>query len=134
MLGKTFRLVIQNATGSALGAGDTATVTGILKNFSSSGVLTFSTTQTLFNTSIASLASNGYQYGTAFDNSASGAQWLEGDLLAVVTITPATGQLNWWIQESPDGGTTWPADGQGEPIGSQTVKATGAQPNYEMSI
>ena len=132
MLGKTFRLVFQNATGSALGASDAATVTGILKNFSSSGVLTFSATQTLFNTSVASLASNGYAYGTTFDNSS--VAYLEGDLLATATLTPAAGQCNWWIQESPDGGTTWPANGNGELIGVMTVTATGAQPNINMSI
>lgn len=131
MLGQTWRIVVQNATGSPLGASDTITVVGVPWAFNSSGAVTYGAEVTLVPaTSGNSLASNAYYHGaTQSSNTNVGVK-----MLLEANITPSAGQLNFWYQESPDGGTTWPADGQGNSIGVMTVTATGAQPTQQTEV
>jgi hypothetical protein len=132
MLPATIRYQVQNATGVAFGAADTLTLTGKhLQLTFSTGVMAFTTQSTpLAAASGNSLASGGFATSATIDTTASGTQtYVQGDLLLSATISTATpaGNLNVYMQESPDGGTTWPANGQGQLIGWMVCSATGAQ-------
>ncbi|MEO7481094.1 MAG: hypothetical protein ABIT70_10830 [Sulfuriferula sp.] len=131
MFGKTYRFVVQNSTGVALAATDSIVITGIRKNFSSSGVLTFevvSPASTVV-TGGASLASAGFLLGATQDNTAAGTQWLEGDFHITASINTATpnGNLNIYYQTSEDGGATWPDNGRGILVGSLAFTAVGTE-------
>jgi hypothetical protein len=132
MLPATVRYQVQNATGVAFGAADTLTLTGKhLQVTPSTGAMDFTSQMTpLAAASGNSLASGGFVNSAAIDTTAGGTQkCLQGDFLLLATITTATpaGNLNVYMQESPDGGTTWPANGQGQLIGWMVCSATGAQ-------
>lgn len=127
MITATWRLVAYNATGVALGASDSITVTGTLSSVSSTGTLS-ETTNTSLVSGGASLTSAGTLLGST-QNATPGTTWmLEADCFATATISTATpaGAVNLYVQFSQDGGTTWPATAQGGIfIGSLTFIAVG---------
>lgn len=127
MITSTWRLICYNATGVALAATDSITITGTLSSVSSTGALS-ETTNTSLVSGGASLASAGTLVGST-ENATPGTAWLvEGDLTASATISTATpaGPINFYVQFSQDGGVTWPATAQGGLfIGSLNFTAVG---------
>ncbi|MHB8914428.1 MAG: hypothetical protein ACYC4K_01295 [Thiobacillus sp.] len=132
MLNATYRIQVQNSTGAAFGASDTISVLGVLYSFSSTGVLTYSAETTLLpTTSGNSLAAGAFANGATQTGNTN----LGGNAIATASITPTpTGNLNFFLQISPDGGTTWPANGQGQLIGVMSCTVAGVQPNIQMSF
>ena len=132
MIPQTWRIQVQNATGVALAAADTISVTGQGRYVSSAGALTYGAQTTFLpSTSGNSLASGGFANGSAQTNTL----FFGLDLLASAAISTATpaGNLNFFLQYSPDAGTTWPDNGQGQLVGVMYCTATGTQGNIEMS-
>lgn len=120
MLQTTYRFAVKNATGSALGAGDTLTITAKRWKFNSSGALTPEASEaTVFNASVASLANNAWVTGATIDNSTDG--YLGGEFVITPSITPA-GNVEVWMHYSTDGGTTWNSNGYGQFVA--TVSST----------
>ena len=132
MIPQTWRIQVQNATGVALGATDTIEVTGQGWYISSTGVLTYgANTIYLPATSGNSLASAGFANGATQTNTNFTGLELIGEA-TISTATPA-GNLNFFLQYSPDAGTTWPANGVGTLIGVMYCTATGAQGNIQLA-
>ena len=131
MIPQTWRIQVQNATTVLFAATDTITVTGQGKYVSSAGALTYGANTTFLpSTSGNNLAIGGFANGPTQTNTL----FFGLDLIASASITPTpAGNLNFFLQYSPDGGTTWPANGIGELIGVMYCTATGTQGNIEMS-
>jgi len=133
MLPKTIRFQAKNNTGVAFGASDTIKLTGKYAEFTlSTGVPDFTTEATIFNgtTDGNSLASGAVISSSAIDTSATDTKMaLQFDGLLIVSISTATpaGNLDVYMQESPDAGTTWPDDGTGVWVGSINFTATGTK-------
>ncbi len=132
MIPQTWRIQVQNATGVALAATDTITGTGQGKYISSAGALTYgANTAFLPSTSGNSLANGAVANGATQTNTLFFGLDMIGEA-AISTATPA-GNLNFFLQYSPDGGTTWPANGMGQLVGVMYCTAVGTQGNIEMS-
>lgn len=129
MLGKTYRFVVKNATGVALGASDSITVNGVRWNFDSSGARNAEASEASLLSGGGSLANNDYLAGSTQDNTAAGTQWFGGEFEFEATISTATpnGLVELYYQTSTDGGTTWPDNGKGELIASLSFTATGTK-------
>ena len=130
MLAKTVRFQIQNATGVATAATDTITLTGEFTQLTTAtGVLSVAAQITpIPATAGNSLASGAFYNSAAIDTTNAGATlFVEGHFLFTASISTATpaGPLNVFLQESPDGGTTWPANGVGQFVGSAYFTAVG---------
>ncbi len=128
MLPKTYRLQVVNNTGVALAASDSITITAVRKNVSPSTALAvYEASAATLITGGASLASGAALNGATQDNTAAGTGWFEGDCYLTGTISTATpaGNLDVYLQFSPDGGTTWPAQGTGELVGLLYFTAVG---------
>lgn len=143
MLPPYIRFQVQNSTGVAFGATDTLSLTGkYLQVLTATGVLSATAQVTpLASTSGNSLASGGFATSAGIDTTNLGGGGagttlgIQGDFLLEASISTATpnGNLNVFMQESPDGGTTWPANGVGTLIGVMYCTATGAQGNVMCS-
>jgi hypothetical protein len=132
MLPQAWRIQAQNSTGVAFGASDTLEVTGQAWYINSSGALTYeANTVFLPATSGNSLASGGFANGTTQTGNTYFGLAALGEA-SISTATPA-GNINFFLQYSPDGGTTWPANGLGQLIGVMVCTATGTQGNIQMS-
>ncbi len=130
MLAATIRFHVQNSTGVALAATDTISVTGKFTQITTAtGVMAVNAQITpIPSTSGNSLASGGFYSGSAIDTTTTGTTlFLEGHFLGSASISTATpaGNINIFIQESPDGGTTWPANGVGTLVGVIAFSAVG---------
>ncbi len=121
MLAPTIRIQIQNATGVATGASDTITVTGKFTQITTATGVMAANTQTtpIPSTAGNSLASGAVYNSATIDTTTGGTTlFLEGHfLITAVLSVAASGNINVFLQESPDGGTTWPANGVGQLIG-----------------
>ena len=120
MLGYYYRFSVNNNAGVSV----TTTIKRREWNFSSSGALTWNSEVT--DGTISALAitasSTAWTDGATVNNSAN--LYLGAEL--EVTLAPAssaTGLVSVQIQRSLDG-TTWPADGAGEPVGSWYFSAS----------
>ena len=138
MLPKTIRFQVQNSTGVAFGATDTLSLTGTyLQVTTATGVLSATAQVTpLAASSGNSLASGGFATSATIDTTTAGTTlFLQGDFLLEAAISTATpnGNLNVFMQESPDGGTTWPVNGNGTLIGVMLCTAVGTQGNVMCS-
>lgn len=127
-LGNTWRFHVKNATGGVSSA-TASTIKGKRWKPGSAGEADYEASeQTLF--SNGSIASGGYANGSANDNDVSGAGYY--GLAGLITIVngSSAGYYEIYIQQSSDGGTTWPDNGQGELVAvvyaaaSATVKAS----------
>jgi hypothetical protein len=122
MLAKYSRIVAYNATGATA----TVTVKSTRKKFDLLGALTFSAEVTSIDA--ASTANAAYANGTALDNSAAGAGWLESDLVLTVAIAAGSpvGSVTLYYETSTDN-VVWPTPGLGRVIGSIYFAATGTK-------
>lgn len=130
MLAKTIRFQVQNSTNVAFGATDTISVTGEFTQLTTAtGVISINAQITpIPATAGNSLAANAFYTGSTIDASTGGTTvFLEGHFLLTATCSTATpsGNVNVFLQESPDGGTTWPANGVGQFVGSVGFTAVG---------
>lgn len=109
MLGKTYRFSVNNGCGSAV----TVTVKRLEWKFTSAGALVFGTETTDGTLNALSVTAGAYSDGATIDNSTN----LYLGAYLEVTMAPSasvTGTVSVLIQRSLDGGTTWPADTEGE--------------------
>lgn len=131
MLGKTYRIVAQNSTGVAFGAADVITIKAVRWNISSTGARNAEASEATLTAAGAgnSLAIGGFVATATQDNTAASTFWFGGEFKFTVTISTATpnGNVNFYMQQSTDGGTTWPDNGKGEMIKSINFTATGTQ-------
>lgn len=126
MFGHTYRYQAFNGTGVAV----TVTVKDRAWKLASDGSRTDAAEATHING--VSVSASGYSNSSTVDNSS--VKNLGADVLA--TFAPsasATGSVFVRLQRSTDGGTTWPNDGQGEPVcavyfnaSASTVVASGS--------
>ena len=112
-LGNYWRFQVKNVTGSASGA-TASTIKGQRWKPGSAGEADYEGSEQTF-LSEASIASGGYANGTAYNNDSSAGYYGLAGLITIVNGTSA-GNYEVYIQQSPDGGTTWPDDGLGELI------------------
>lgn len=144
MLPKTIRFQAQNSTGVAFGASDTLSLTGaFIQLLTATGVMSSAAQVTpLASTSGNSLASGGFVNSSSIDTTNLGGGGtgttlgiqFDGLLSASISTATPNGNINIYMQESPDGGTTWPANGQGQFVGSMFCSATGAQGTVQVSL
>jgi len=112
-LGNYWRIQVKNATGATSSATATTIKAKRWKPGASGEADYEASEQTLF--SGGSIASGGYGTGPAFDNDSSAGYYGMAGLATIVNGTSA-GNYEVRIQQSSDGGTTWPDDGGGELI------------------
>lgn len=127
MLGHTYRYQVYNGTGVSV----TVTVKDRKWKFASDGSLTNAAEATQF--SSVSVSTGSYSNGSTVDNSAD--KNMGADILA--TFAPAasaTGTVALFLQKSTDGGTTWPSNGLGEPVGAHTFAASASSISKNMSV
>ena len=129
-LAPTIRFQIQNATGVAFAATDTISVVGkFLQITTATGVLASTVELTPIPATAGNGLANGSFYTSATIDCTNGGttQYLQGDFLLTATLstTGAAGNVNVIVQSSPDGGTTWAANGVGQQVGSVVFSGTG---------
>lgn len=83
-------------------------VSGRRVRFDATGTLSYEATETIFlSFSQTSVGNNSYVVGSTFSNTASA--WLGGEyLFSAFAPSNTSGNLNLYMEISPDGGTTWP--------------------------
>jgi len=133
----TFRFAVFNNTGIAISNVPTGLprASGRRVRYDSTGVLSYETTEfTFFSFAATSLGSNSYVAGSTLSNTNS--NWLAIDgLFSCFASGNASGNVFLYLENSPDGGTTWPtpasANGPGGALlvavigyGSTTVAST----------
>lgn len=118
-LGNYYRWQVYNGTGVTV----TVTLDVMLWKFDSSGALSFSAESTPISASAATAAT--YVNSSGIDNAAD--KYLGAQITARFDVgASATGSVTVFLQQSTDGGTTWPSDGQGIPVGSYYFNASSA--------
>jgi hypothetical protein len=117
MLGRTYRWTVYNGTTVSI----TFTVTTRLWKYGTDGALVYSTEQTY---SIGSVANGSYGSSSTVDNSGS-TELYEGAEITLVCVSgsSATGTCSLFLDQSTDGGTDWPDNGHGRPVGGITFAA-----------
>lgn len=110
MLGPTFRLQVYNGTGVTV----TVTADAILWKFVS-GAKTDSAEQSFLAASAVSTLS--YGNSSAYDNSSNVYLGMIGTVLFDIASS-SSGLVRLILQESTDGGTTWPTNGEGRILAS----------------
>lgn len=119
MLGPNYRYVAYNDAGVNV----TVTVNGKPWKFASDGSRTDGSESTHINA--VSVADNAYQASSGVNNASD--KYL-GEKLTI-TLAPsasATGPVAVMRQESTNAGTTWPSDGEGEPVAVYYFAASSA--------
>jgi hypothetical protein len=126
MLGRNYRFVVYNGTGQTLGS-NPISIKARRWNFSSSGVQTWEGSEATVDSTIGNGLTNAtYSAGTAVDNSTTA--YLGGTFRFSVTApTSANGQVIIYLQNSSDGGTTWPDNGFGRVIKVFNFTTSGIQ-------
>ncbi len=121
-INKTWRVLVYNRAGVAIPA-NKITVTLTPFTISATGVQTFGANVAAVAASDGSGASGGiasgaYGAGVTVDNSSNG--YLGGSLLIKIDLSTVVPSVDGWLvvylQNSTDGGTTWPPNGQGQII------------------
>lgn len=127
-LGNYWRFQVKNTTGGASSA-TASTIKGERWKPGTAGEADYEgSEQTFF--SNGSISSGGYANGTAYDNDTSAGYYGLAGLITIVNGSSA-GYYEVYIQQSPDGGTTWPDNGAGELV--DTIYA-GASTTVKKSI
>ena len=126
-LGRNYRLRAWNTQNQAI----TVAILARRFKFGTDGSITDDTESTLL-TSVSVAASGGVQVGGNIDNSAGADKWMGANLTVAFTAAVTTNgaeTVSLYLQQSTDGGTTWPFDGAatrrpgGRFIGAYTVTA-----------
>lgn len=129
MLATTYRIQAVNNTGVAFAAADTIIIKAKRWNIDSTGKRYAETAEALLTAAGAgnSLASGGIVNTNTQDNTAASTFWFGGEFTLQATISTATpsGTVDFYMQASTDGGTSWPDNGTGELIRSLPFTATG---------
>ena len=108
-LGRNYRIRAWNTQNQAI----TVAVLGRRWKFASDGSITDDAESTLL-TSVSVAATSGVQVGSNVDNSAGADKWLGANLTVAFTATVTTngtGVVALFLEQSTDGGTTWPTAG-----------------------
>jgi hypothetical protein len=108
-LGRNYRIRAWNTQNQAI----TVAVLARRFKYGTDGSITDDAESTLL-TSVSVAASGGTQVGSNIDNSAGADKWLGANLTVAFTAavtTSGAGTVALYLQQSTDGGTTWPADG-----------------------
>jgi len=118
-LGNYYRWQVYNGTNQTV----TVTLDVMLWKFDSSGALSFSSESTPINA--ASVSTTAYSNSSGVNNASD--KYLGAQITALFDVsTTTTGAVTVFLQQSTDGGTTWPSDGQGLVVGSYYFNATSA--------
>lgn len=118
-LGRNYRIRASNTQNQAV----TVAVLGRRWKFGTDGSITDDAESTLL-TSVSVAATSGTQVGSNIDNSAD--KYLAANLTVAFTAaatTNGTGTVALFLEQSTDGGTTWPVAGGGIFVGAYTVTA-----------
>ena len=130
-LGAASRFGIYNTTGITISNGPSGfpTIVGMRARFDTTGALSYENggvSFTVFYSNVAGVSVIGaasYVTGSAFSNTAS--LWLFGDFLfSAFASGNASGNLNVYLEISPDGGTTWPSPFSANGLGGGVLIAT----------
>jgi hypothetical protein len=118
VLGRTYRFVVLNNMGAAFASG-AIVIKARRWNFNSSGVQTWEASEASVLSSTSLTGNAAYNKDcAAVDNSTNA--YLGGEFEVKATTpasgTSATGSVTVYIENSTDGGTTWPDDGQGDVV------------------
>lgn len=109
-LPETWRFACFNGTGVAISNVPTGLprVSGRRVRFDATGTLSYEAAEsTFYSFAATSIGSNSYIAGSTFSNTVSA--WLGGEFLfSAFASGGASGNLNLYLEVSPDGGTTWP--------------------------
>ncbi len=127
MLGNHYRWQVYNGTGVTV----TVTLDVMLWKFDSTGALSFSSESTPISASAVSTLS--YAASSGVNNATD--KYIGAQITALFDVSAsATGSVVVYLQQSTDGGTTWPSDGQGLVVGSYYFNAssTDATKNFEV--
>jgi hypothetical protein len=119
MLGRDWRLRGSNTQNQAI----TLTVKARFFKFGSNGAVEWSTEQTLINAASVSATTGTTVSGTVNNNDD---KWVGMEITASLQAASATngnGSMLLTLENSTDGGTTWPAQDLGLPIGQHTLVA-----------
>lgn len=117
MLGHTYRYHVYNGTGVSV----TCTVKARAMKFASDGSRTDDTEAT--HISAVSVSAGAYSSSSPVDNS--GVKQLFADVIFnAAPAASATGVVALYLQRSTDGGTTWPTNGQGQPVSAIAFAAS----------
>ena len=126
-LGRNYRIRAWNSQNQAI----TVAVLARRWKYGTDGSITDDSEVTLL-TSVSVAATGGVQVGSNIDNSAGADKWLGANLTVAFTAAVTTNgeaTVSLFLQQSTDGGATWPFDGTGTRrpggtlIGAYTVTA-----------
>lgn len=124
-LPQDWRFAVFNNTGVSISTVPVGmpSISGRRVRFDSAGMLSYeSVTVTFLSITQGSIAQASYVTGSTFSNTLSG--WLGGDFLASAFASGnASGNLVFYLEESPDGGTTWPTAASANGAGGGLVVA-----------
>lgn len=118
MLGRTYRFVVLNSTGQ------TIAITGIVIkarrwNFVN-GTQAWESSEQTIDSSVGTTANGAYFGGTTVDNST--LAHLGGTFkFTIVAPASSSGSVTIWLQNSTDGGSTWPDNGNGLQVKQFTI-------------
>lgn len=116
-LGNYYRWQVYNGSNVTV----TVTVDVMLWRFGTDGSLTFSTESTPI--SASGVATTAYGNSSGVNNASD--KYLGAQITALFDVpSSATGVVSLFLQQSTDGGTTWPSDGQGLLVGSYYFSAS----------
>lgn len=105
-----WRFACFNQTGIAISNAPTGLprISGKRVRFDATGTLSYEASETTFlSFAQTSVGNNSYVVGSTFSNAVS--TWLGGEFLASCFASGnASGNVNFYLEVSPDGGTTWP--------------------------
>ena len=131
MLPPSYRISLQNVSSSG-GATFAVTVKARRWKYGTDGALVIESSEGTIN-GPSGVATGAYGFGTAESNTTD--KWLGAWL--TITVTPSgstTGSAVVQVQHSTDGGTTWPSNGRGFPLGSAVFSASGAAVTFNALI
>jgi hypothetical protein len=118
-LGNYYRWQVLNGTGISV----VVTLDVMLWKFDSSGALVFSSESTPINA--ATVTTGAYGNSSGISNATD--KYLGAQITALFDVSAAaTGLVVVYLQQSTDGGTTWPSDGEGLIVGSYYFNASSA--------
>ena len=123
-LGADFRFAVLNSTGITISTAPVGlpTVIGRLARLDPNGNLSYGAAGTLFFSATATIANNGYLTGSAQSNTS---LFLAGDFLFSAFVSGnASGNLNLYLEISPDNGVTWPSPASANGTGGGFLVAT----------
>ena len=122
MLGRTYRFVVLNSLGQTIAASGIV-IKARRWNFVS-GTQTWEAAEAAIDSSSGTTANAAYFTGTTVDNSTNA--YLGGTFqLKIVAPSSSSGTVTVYLQQSTDGGTTWPDNGNGQIVNVFNITTAG---------